>query len=42
MFNEIESDRLGMVTCVLVENSQPIEYNQPAIDGHRIVQINLS
>ncbi len=29
MFNEIESDRLGIVTCILVENGQPIEYDQP-------------
>lgn len=29
MFNKIESDRDGIVTERLVENAQPVEYNQP-------------
>ncbi len=27
--NEIESDVSGTVVKILVENSQPVEYNQP-------------
>jgi acetyl-CoA carboxylase biotin carboxyl carrier protein len=29
MFNKIEADRIGTVTALLVENAQPVEYNQP-------------
>ena len=29
MFNEIESDKSGVIQACLVENGQPIEYDQP-------------
>ena len=29
MFNKIEADRSGTVTALLVENGQPVEYDQP-------------
>jgi acetyl-CoA carboxylase biotin carboxyl carrier protein len=29
LMNEIESDAAGTVVKVLVENAQPVEYNQP-------------
>lgn len=29
MFNEIESDRNGKITAILVSNGDPIEYDQP-------------
>jgi len=29
MFNKIEADKSGTVTARLVENAQPVEYNQP-------------
>ncbi|MBK1734385.1 acetyl-CoA carboxylase, biotin carboxyl carrier protein [Halorhodospira abdelmalekii] len=29
MLNQIEADRDGVVTAVLVENGQPVEYDQP-------------
>ncbi len=29
LMNEIESDVAGTITKILVENSQPVEYNQP-------------
>lgn len=29
MFNEIEADKAGTITACLVENGQPVEYNQP-------------
>lgn len=29
ILNQIESDKSGVVTRVLVENGQPVEYNQP-------------
>lgn len=29
MFNEIEADKSGTVTAVLVDNAQPVEYDQP-------------
>ncbi len=29
MFNEIEADRAGVVTSVLVSNGSPVEYDQP-------------
>jgi acetyl-CoA carboxylase biotin carboxyl carrier protein len=31
LLNEIEADRDGIVTTVLVENGQPVEYGQPLI-----------
>ena len=29
MFNEIEADRAGTITAILVKNGDPIEYDQP-------------
>lgn len=29
MFNEIEADRAGKITAILVENGDPVEYDQP-------------
>ena len=29
MFNEVEADRAGIVTAILVQNGAPVEYNQP-------------
>lgn len=29
MFNEIEADKAGVVTAVLVSNGDPVEYDQP-------------
>ena len=29
ILNQIEADRAGIVTQILVDNSQPVEYNQP-------------
>lgn len=29
MFNEIEADRAGTITAVLVANGEPVEYDQP-------------
>jgi acetyl-CoA carboxylase biotin carboxyl carrier protein len=29
MFNQIETDRAGVITRILVENGQPVEYDQP-------------
>lgn len=29
ILNQIESDKSGVVTRILVENGQPVEYNQP-------------
>jgi acetyl-CoA carboxylase biotin carboxyl carrier protein len=29
MFNQIESDHNGVITAILVENGQPVEYDQP-------------
>ena len=29
MFNQIESDIAGTVVAILVENGQPVEYDQP-------------
>ncbi|MBK5944646.1 acetyl-CoA carboxylase biotin carboxyl carrier protein, partial [Halorhodospira halophila] len=29
MLNQIEADRDGVITAVLVENGQPVEYDQP-------------
>ena len=29
MFNEIEADKAGVVTAILVSNGDPVEYDQP-------------
>jgi acetyl-CoA carboxylase biotin carboxyl carrier protein len=29
MFNQIEADKSGTVSAILVENAEPVEYNQP-------------
>jgi acetyl-CoA carboxylase biotin carboxyl carrier protein len=29
ILNQIEADKAGKVTKILVENAQPVEYNQP-------------
>lgn len=29
MFNEVEADKAGIVTAILVQNGMPVEYNQP-------------
>ncbi len=29
MFNEVEADKSGVITAVLVQNGAPVEYNQP-------------
>ena len=29
MFNEIEADRSGTITAILVANGDPVEYDQP-------------
>ncbi|HHM05860.1 MAG TPA: acetyl-CoA carboxylase biotin carboxyl carrier protein [Gammaproteobacteria bacterium] len=29
MFNQIESDKAGVIKAILVENGQPVEYGQP-------------
>ncbi len=29
MMNQIESDKAGVIKAILVENGQPVEYNQP-------------
>ena len=29
LFNEIESDKSGVIKAVLVENGQPVEYGEP-------------
>lgn len=29
MFNKIEADKAGVISAILVENSQPVEYDQP-------------
>lgn len=29
ILNQIEADKAGKVTRILVENAQPVEYNQP-------------
>lgn len=31
MFNQIEADRSGTVTAILVENGHPVEYDEPLI-----------
>ncbi len=29
MMNQIESDRAGVIEAILVENGQPVEFDQP-------------
>ena len=29
MFNQIEADQAGIIAGILVENGQPVEYDQP-------------
>lgn len=29
MFNKIEADKAGVISAILVENAQPVEYDQP-------------
>jgi acetyl-CoA carboxylase biotin carboxyl carrier protein len=29
MFNQIEADKTGKISAILVENAEPVEYNQP-------------
>lgn len=29
MFNEVEADKAGVITAILVQNGSPVEYNQP-------------
>ncbi len=29
MLNQIESDKAGVVTAILVENGEPVEYGEP-------------
>jgi acetyl-CoA carboxylase biotin carboxyl carrier protein len=31
MFNQIEADKAGTVTAILVDNAEPVEYNQPLL-----------
>jgi acetyl-CoA carboxylase biotin carboxyl carrier protein len=31
MFNQIEADYAGVITRILVENGQPVEYDQPLL-----------
>ena len=31
MFNQIEADHGGTITQILVENGQPVEYDQPLL-----------
>lgn len=31
MFNQIESDKAGVVTAILVESGMPVEFNQPLV-----------
>ncbi|MBE0438388.1 MAG: acetyl-CoA carboxylase biotin carboxyl carrier protein [Gammaproteobacteria bacterium] len=31
MFNQIEADRSGVVKAILVENGQPVEYDEPLV-----------
>jgi acetyl-CoA carboxylase biotin carboxyl carrier protein len=32
LFNEIEAEQSGTITKVLVENSTPVEYDQPLFE----------
>lgn len=29
MFNQIEADKAGVISAILIENAEPVEYNQP-------------
>jgi acetyl-CoA carboxylase biotin carboxyl carrier protein len=29
MFNEVEADKAGIITAILIKNGAPVEYNQP-------------
>ena len=29
MFNQIEADKAGTISAILVENGMPVEFNQP-------------
>jgi acetyl-CoA carboxylase biotin carboxyl carrier protein len=29
MFNQIEADKAGKITAILVESGMPVEFNQP-------------
>jgi len=29
LMNEIESDKDGVITAILIENGQPVEYGEP-------------
>ena len=31
MFNQIEADKSGTITAILVENGMPVEFNQPLV-----------
>lgn len=31
MFNQIEADKTGTITAILVENGMPVEFNQPLV-----------
>ncbi len=31
MFNQIESDKAGTVTAILIDNGMPVEFNQPLV-----------
>ena len=31
MFNQIETDHAGTITRILIENGQPVEYDQPLL-----------
>lgn len=31
MFNQIESDKSGTITAILVDNGMPVEFNQPLV-----------
>ena len=31
MMNQIEADKSGTITAILVENGQPVEYDQPLV-----------
>ena len=31
MFNQIEADQTGVITSILIENGQPVEFDQPLL-----------
>ena len=31
MLNQIESDKAGVITAILVENGEPVEYGEPLL-----------